>query len=185
MIILFLLIPLMCFIKLKPAKPLFNGFNDNYISLRSTQCINGIFILLVFLSHARNRILTLPSYTSDPLNSIYGIIQDHLGQSIVITFLFFSGFGVMESIKKKGAQYVSAMPSRRIGKTLLHFDMYRLSGAEELWDIGWDDYLDRGAVCAVEWSENVSDAFTGREISVRIEKLSPEERRISIEGGGF
>ena len=123
MIILFLLIPLMCFIKLKPAKPLFNGFNDNYISLRSTQCINGIFILLVFLSHARNRILTLPSYTSDPLNSIYGIIQDHLGQSIVITFLFFSGFGVMESIKKKGAQYVSAMPSRRIGKTLLHFDI--------------------------------------------------------------
>ena len=70
-------------------------------------------------------------------------------------------------------------------RTLLHFDMYRLSGAEELWDIGWDDYLDRGAVCAVEWSENVSDAFTGREISVRIEKLSPEERRISIEGGGF
>ena len=70
-------------------------------------------------------------------------------------------------------------------RTLLHFDMYRLSGAEELWDIGWDDYLDRGAVCAVEWSENVSDAFTGREISGRIEKLSPEERRISIEGGGF
>ena len=70
-------------------------------------------------------------------------------------------------------------------RTLLHFDMYRLSSSDELWDIGWDDYLARGAVCAVEWSENVADAFDGNEISVRIEKLSDSERRITIEGGGF
>ena len=70
-------------------------------------------------------------------------------------------------------------------RTLLHFDMYRLSSSDELWDIGWDDYLARGAVCAVEWSENVADAFDGSEISVRIEKLSDSERRITIEGGGF
>ena len=68
-------------------------------------------------------------------------------------------------------------------RTLLHFDMYRLSSAEELWDIGWDDYLERGAVCAVEWSENVSGAFTGDEISVRFEKLSDTDRRIIIERG--
>ncbi len=70
-------------------------------------------------------------------------------------------------------------------RTLLHFDMYRLASADELWDIGWDDYLARGAVCAVEWSENVSDAFTGGEVSIRFEKLSDTERRITIEGGGF
>ena len=68
-------------------------------------------------------------------------------------------------------------------RTLLHFDMYRLGGAGELWDIGWDDYLSRGAVCAVEWSENVADAFTGDEITVRFEKLSDTDRRITIEGG--
>ena len=68
-------------------------------------------------------------------------------------------------------------------RTLLHFDMYRLGGADELWDIGWDDYLSRGAVCAVEWSENVADAFTGDEITVRFEKLSDTDRRITIEGG--
>ena len=38
---------------------------------------------------------------------------------------------------------------------LFHFDMYRLKSADDLWDIGWDDYLERGGVCAVEWSENV------------------------------
>ena len=66
-------------------------------------------------------------------------------------------------------------------RELIHFDMYRLSGADELFDIGWEDYLARGAVCAVEWSENVEDAFFGDEIRVRIEKLSDTERKITIE----
>lgn len=42
---------------------------------------------------------------------------------------------------------------------LFHFDLYRLSSSEELFDIGWDDYLCRGGVCAVEWSEHVADAL--------------------------
>ena len=68
-------------------------------------------------------------------------------------------------------------------RELIHFDMYRLSGADELFDIGWEDYLSRGSVCAVEWSENVEDAFYGDEIIVRFEKTSPTARRIIIEGG--
>lgn len=67
-------------------------------------------------------------------------------------------------------------------RTLIHFDMYRLGSADELWGIGWDDYLDRGAVCAVEWSENVQDAFAGNEVTVRFEKLGADERRITIGG---
>lgn len=68
-------------------------------------------------------------------------------------------------------------------RDLIHFDMYRLSGADELFDIGWEDYLARGAVCAVEWSENVRDAFWGDEIVVRIEKTGENERRITIGEG--
>ncbi len=67
-------------------------------------------------------------------------------------------------------------------RQLIHFDMYRLSSADELFDIGWEDYLARGAVCAVEWSENVRDAFFGDEVNVTIEKLSDNGRRITIEG---
>lgn len=70
-------------------------------------------------------------------------------------------------------------------RTLFHFDMYRLGSADELYDIGWDDYLARGGVCAVEWSENVSDAFDGSEIVVRFEKTGGDGRRITIEGGCF
>ena len=64
---------------------------------------------------------------------------------------------------------------------LFHFDMYRLSSSDDLWDIGWEDYLDRGGVAAVEWSENVTDAMENA-IWVRIEKTGDESRRITIEG---
>ena len=67
---------------------------------------------------------------------------------------------------------------------LFHFDMYRLGGAEDLFDIGWEDYLDRGGVCAVEWSEMVTDALPPETIYVRFAR-SPDNdswRTISIEG---
>ena len=68
-------------------------------------------------------------------------------------------------------------------RELFHFDMYRLANADELFDIGWEDYLRRGAVCAVEWSENVEDAFEGDEITVRISTLPDGARKIEIGGG--
>ena len=67
---------------------------------------------------------------------------------------------------------------------LFHFDMYRLRSSDDLWDIGWEDYLERGGVCAVEWSENVDDAMEDVVI-VTIEKLGEDSRRITIEGGDF
>ena len=65
---------------------------------------------------------------------------------------------------------------------LFHFDMYRLRSSDDLWGIGWDDYLDRGGVCAVEWSENVADAMEDA-ILITIEKIGDESRRITLEGG--
>ena len=65
---------------------------------------------------------------------------------------------------------------------LFHFDMYRLHSSDELFDIGWEDYLERGGVCAVEWSENVSDAMEGALI-IRIEKTGDTSRTITLEGG--
>lgn len=65
---------------------------------------------------------------------------------------------------------------------LFHFDMYRLSSSDELFDIGWEDYLGRGGVCAVEWSENVTEAMEGA-ITVCIQKLGEDSRKITITGG--
>ena len=63
---------------------------------------------------------------------------------------------------------------------LFHFDMYRLHSSDDLFDLGWDDYLDRGGICAVEWSENVADAMEDP-ITVTIEKIGENARRITIE----
>ncbi len=64
---------------------------------------------------------------------------------------------------------------------LFHFDMYRLHSADDLFDIGWDDYLERGGICAVEWSENVWEAMEDP-ITITIEKIGDNSRRITIEG---
>ena len=67
---------------------------------------------------------------------------------------------------------------------LFHFDMYRLRSSDDLFDIGWEDYLDRGGICAVEWSENVEDAMEDA-ICITIEKLGEESRQITLEGGSI
>ena len=67
---------------------------------------------------------------------------------------------------------------------LFHFDMYRLDNADALFDIGWEDYLDRGGVCAVEWSEQVADALPKDTVYVTIARHPAHEdwRTITIEG---
>ena len=65
---------------------------------------------------------------------------------------------------------------------LFHFDMYRLGSSEELFDIGWEDYLTRGGVCAVEWSENVDDALADP-IRVDIAHCGGDCRKITVTGG--
>lgn len=66
---------------------------------------------------------------------------------------------------------------------LFHFDLYRLESADELWDIGWEDYLDRGGVCAVEWSERAEELFSDA-AAVILHPLDDETREITIEGVG-
>ncbi len=77
-------------------------------------------------------------------------------------------------------EYEGALP-------LFHFDMYRLSSPDELYDIGWDDYLARGGVCAVEWSERVADALPPDTVAVDIARGEGDDMRIititGLEGG--
>lgn len=68
---------------------------------------------------------------------------------------------------------------------LFHFDLYRLSGPDDLFDIGWEDYLERGGVCAVEWSERVREVLDGAvRVTIRMSPKGPDSREITIDGGG-
>ena len=92
------------------------------------------------------------------------------------------GLGVTDLVTSPTYTIVNEYLTGRI--PLFHFDMYRLGSSDELFDIGWEDYLARGGVCAVEWSENVEDALRDA-IHITIEKdpFEPDTRRITIEGG--
>ena len=92
------------------------------------------------------------------------------------------GLGITDPVTSPTYTIVNEYLSGRI--PLFHFDMYRLSSSDELFDVGWEDYLSRGGVCAVEWSENVEDALQDA-IRVTIEKDAdePDTRHITITGG--
>ena len=92
------------------------------------------------------------------------------------------GLGAEEPVTSPTYTIVNEYLTGRL--PLFHFDMYRLGSSDELWDIGWEDYLERGGVCAVEWSENVDDAMEDA-MYITIEKLGEDTRRITIEGGEF
>lgn len=93
-----------------------------------------------------------------------------------------AGLGITDRVTSPTYTVVNEYLSGRL--PLFHFDMYRLHSADELFDIGWEDYLTRGGVCAVEWSENVEEALENP-IRVELRKVNddPEQRVISIEGG--
>ena len=90
------------------------------------------------------------------------------------------GLGCADTVTSPTYTIVNEYLSGRM--PLFHFDMYRLGSSDDLFDIGWEDYLERGGICAVEWSENVADAMENA-IRIRIEKTGDESRKITIEGG--
>ena len=90
------------------------------------------------------------------------------------------GLGITDSVTSPTYTIVNEYLTGKM--PLFHFDMYRLHSADDLFDIGWEDYLERGGICAVEWSENVEEAMENA-IFVTIEKLGDTSRKITILGG--
>lgn len=91
------------------------------------------------------------------------------------------GLGIRDRVTSPTFTIVNEYEGGRL--PLFHFDMYRLESSDELFDIGWEDYLHRGGVCAVEWSERVSDALTSA-LRVDIRRGGGDnDRVITIEGG--
>ena len=90
------------------------------------------------------------------------------------------GLEIRESVSSPTFTVVNEYPDGDV--PLFHFDLYRLKNAEELYDIGWEDYLDRNGICVTEWSENVESALPADCIRIRLTRLNDTDRRIEIEG---
>lgn len=96
----------------------FGGYRADYLSPKSTTMIKGIFTFLILFSHSRGYFTLSDNWT----DSIYAMVQDRLGQLIVAMFLFYSGYGILESFRRKEG-YEKSFLSRRFLKILLHFDI--------------------------------------------------------------
>ena len=91
------------------------------------------------------------------------------------------GLGVTDRVTSPTYNIVNEYEGGRL--PLFHFDLYRLESADELFDIGWEDYLSRGGICAVEWSERAEEALEEEPIFVCIERGAEENQRvITIKG---
>lgn len=100
-----------------------NGINEAYMSKDCTNVVKGLFIGLIFMSHLQDYVRN-SGYAYNALGDHLMLsIQSHMGQLVVVMFLFYSGYGIMESYKHKGAGYVKTMPRKRLLGTLLNFDV--------------------------------------------------------------
>lgn len=88
------------------------------------------------------------------------------------------GLGIPDRVTSPTFTIVNEYEGGRL--PLFHFDMYRLGSSEELFEIGWEDYLARGGVCAVEWSENVEDALEENTIRVEIRRGEGDNQRYIV-----
>lgn len=113
LIVVIILIAIMCAGMTVKGK---NEFFDDYCSHKNTTTVNAIFSILIFLSHAVSYV-ELNSVFDEP----YLAIRKFLGQGVVVTYLFYSGYGIMTSILKKKHDYVKSLPFNRLFKTWLHF----------------------------------------------------------------
>lgn len=86
------------------------------------------------------------------------------------------GLGVIDRVTSPTFTIVNEYEGGRL--PLFHFDLYRMDSPEELFDIGWEDYLARGGVCAVEWSENVAEALEADCLRVDIRRGERDNQRI-------
>jgi tRNA threonylcarbamoyladenosine biosynthesis protein TsaE len=86
------------------------------------------------------------------------------------------GLGIKERVTSPTFTIVNEYEGGRL--PLFHFDLYRLGSSEELWDIGWEEYLDRGGVCAVEWSERCEDALEEPIVRVDLRRGDGDEDRV-------
>lgn len=92
------------------------GIDSNYLAKENTQVVKGIFIIIVFLSHIR----VYAAYSTISDQFVISILS-YLGQLMVAMFLFCSGYGIYESIKRKGEDYIRFFPKNRIWKTFFDF----------------------------------------------------------------
>lgn len=102
--------------QMRPAKA--GQFHTDYLDKEKTSAVNGIFVILIVISHAKQYIEIGGAY-----DDAYIAVSQHLGQMVVASFLFYSGYGMTESIKKKKAAYLKSVMTKRFWTLLINYEL--------------------------------------------------------------
>ena len=136
---------------------------------------------------------TIHITSQDELPQVAGAIIGSLGRRTVVAFRGEMGAGkttlIREIAARLGSDDVVTSPTFAIinqyaaaeGRTLYHFDFYRIDRLEEAYDFGYEEYFDSGDLCLVEWPEKIEPLLPENTMNVRITALSEQERRIEID----
>ena len=144
MIFFVLVLLLICFSGVQMAKP--NEFQKDYISRDNTAWVKGIFVILILFSHGKSYI-ELGGVYDDP----YTMMQNHLNQMVVAMFLFYSGYGIMEQIKKREFAYIKSIPMKRFPNLLLNYDIAVILFVFVNWYLGTQVTLKKFLLSLVAW----------------------------------
>ena len=133
----------------------------------------------VFETHAAAETARLGRELANELSDVavvalYGDLG--AGKTVFVSGLA-EGFGCLQKASSPTYAIVNEYYGRR---RICHFDMYRIIDASQLYDIGWEDYLASGALCVIEWSENIEDAIPEDAVRIYFEKTSENGRRIRV-----
>ena len=97
--------------------------------------------------------------------------------------------GIAEGLGFKGAvtSPTFALINEYIGGRLpvYHFDMYRVSGWDDLYSTGFFNYLETGGVIAAEWSENIEGALPDSTVTVSFRRIDDNTREITVDGADY
>lgn len=118
MIFIYILLFIFLCVDCKPVFK-FSEINETYLSKENSTIIKGIFVILVFLRHWKTYLQIEPNF----LDKLFYLFDGLLGQLIVSMFLFYSGYGIFESYKKKGHKYIIDFIPHRFFPTYLNFSI--------------------------------------------------------------
>ncbi len=88
--------------------------------------------------------------------------------------------GVTDVINSPTFSIVNEYRSDTTGELIYHFDFYRIKKIEEVYDMGYEDYFDSGAVCFIEWPELIDDLLPGDAVKVTITEQEDGSRIVTL-----
>ena len=136
---------------------------------------------------------TIHITSQDDLPDVAEAVIEALGRRTVVAFRGEMGAGkttlIREIAAQLGATDTVTSPTFAIvnqykgkgGRRIHHFDFYRIKKLEEVYDMGYEDYLYSGALCFIEWPELIEELLPGNTVKVTIEEVESGERKVTLE----